>query len=204
MHPNPAFRQTDQKHALALVRQRGFGQLSINGEHGPLVSHIPFLLNDAADMAELHLVRSNPIARITDPIPAVITVNGPDAYISPDWYNVPDQVPTWNYIAVHMRGQLKQSDVDLHDLLDRQTAAFEKRLSPKKPWISRKMGDGVMEKMMRMILPFRFQIAEITSTFKLGRNKPDQVRLDAANQLETGIGNDLATLAALMRDPPQD
>ncbi|WP_224825098.1 FMN-binding negative transcriptional regulator [Cognatishimia sp. MH4019] len=203
MHPNPSFRRTDLTHALAFIRDRAFGQLCINGDDGPLISYIPFLLNDAADMAELHLVRSNPIARITDPIPAVIAVSGPDAYISPDWYNVPDQVPTWNYIAVHLRGTLEPSDVDMHDLLDRQTAAYEDRLD-KAPWLTSKMSDGVMEKMMRQILPFRFHISDIQSTFKLGQNKPDQVRIDAANQLETGLGSELTTLATLMRDPPQD
>ena len=203
MHPNPSFRRTNDKHAFAFVRDRAFGQLCVNAKDGPLISHIPFLLNDAADMAELHLVRSNPIARATDPIPAVITVSGPDAYVSPDWYNVPDQVPTWNYVAVHLRGMLTPSDADMHDLLDRQTAAYENRLN-KSPWHSSKMSEGVMEKMMRQILPFHFQITQIESTFKLGQNKPDQVRIDAANQLETGIGVELQTLATLMRDPPQD
>ncbi|MEL7177506.1 MAG: FMN-binding negative transcriptional regulator [Pseudomonadota bacterium] len=203
MHPNPSFRRTNLKHALAFIRDRAFGQLCINGSDGPIVSHVPFLLNAAADTAELHLVRSNPIARITDPIPAVIAVSGPDAYISPDWYNVPDQVPTWNYIAVHLRGTLAPSDADMHELLDRQTAAYEDRLD-KAPWLTGKMSDGVMDKMMRQILPFRFDITDIQSTFKLGQNKPDQVRIDAANQLETGLGSELPSLAALMRDPPKD
>lgn len=203
MHPNPAFRKTARDHALAFARDRAFGQLCINAETGPLVSHIPFLLNETADMAELHLVRSNPIARITDPTPAVITVTGPDAYISPDWYNVPDQVPTWNYVAVHLCGHLEPSAADIHDLLDRQTAEFETRLD-KAPWQSSKMSDGVMERMMRAILPFRVQVAKIDSTFKLGQNKPDAVRIDAANQLESGIGVELASLARLMRDPPAD
>ncbi|KAG1647432.1 Uronate isomerase [Nymphon striatum] len=67
----------------------GFAQnisaFAINGDDGPLTSHVPFLLSNDGKQAELHLVRSNPIARACRaPLKAVITVNGPDSYISPD------------------------------------------------------------------------------------------------------------------------
>ena len=34
----------------------------------------------------------------------LMAVNGADAYVSPDWYVSPDQVPTWLYQAVHLTG----------------------------------------------------------------------------------------------------
>ena len=34
-----------------------------------------------------------------------LIVEGPEGYISPDWYGVADQVPTWNYVAVHLVGK---------------------------------------------------------------------------------------------------
>ena len=86
MHPNPAFRQDPREKNLAFARERGFGLLTINGPDGPLAAHIPFLLNADASFAELHLARSNPIARAPLPAPALIAISGPDAYISPDWY----------------------------------------------------------------------------------------------------------------------
>ena len=91
MHPNPAFRQDPREKNLAFARARGFGILSVNGPEGPLAAHIPFLLNDDASFAELHLARSNPIARATLPAPALLAVAGPDAYISPDWYGPHDR-----------------------------------------------------------------------------------------------------------------
>ena len=63
MHPNPAFRQEPRDRNVAFARARGFGVLTINGPDGPLAAHIPFLLNEDASLAELHLARSNPIAR---------------------------------------------------------------------------------------------------------------------------------------------
>jgi transcriptional regulator len=107
MHPNPAFRGDPAETNLAFARTRGFGTLCLNGPEGPMLSHVPFVLNADGTEAEMHLVRSNPIARaVTGPTRAVLAVTGPDGYVSPDWYDAPDQVPTWNYVAVHLRGPL--------------------------------------------------------------------------------------------------
>ena len=65
------------------------------------------------------------------------------------------------------------------------------------------MSDGVMDRMMRMIVPMRMTIANIESTWKLNQNKPDDVRMRAASKVETGIGSELAALATLMQAPPK-
>lgn len=203
MHQNPAFRQADPARTLTFARRRGFGTLCLNGAAGPLLAHVPFLLDADGALAEFHLVRSNPIARAGLPAPAVIAVTGPDGYVSPDWYGIDDQVPTWNYVAVHLRGVLDPIDPDsLRDVIDRLSAAHEARLAPKRSWTSAKMDPDALARMMRQILPFRLRIETIDGTWKLNQNKDDAVRLRAARRIETGHGSELAELAALMRDPP--
>lgn len=202
MHPNPAFRAEDTARHLSFARARAFGTLAVNATPAPLLSHIPFLLDDTGVTADLHLVRSNPIARL-GPTPAVISVTGPDGYVSPDWYGVDDQVPTWNYVAVHLRGRLEPlPHATMRDMLDRQSAHFEDQLRPKAPWRTEKMTPDVLDRMMRQILPFRLHIDEVTGTWKLNQNKDNAVRLAAARQIETGSGSELTALARLMQDVP--
>ncbi len=205
MHPNPIYRQTSRARNIAFARARAFGMLALNGDEAPLVSHVPFELSSDGTVARLHLVRSNPIARmLTAPRPAMIAVQGPDGYISPDWYGLPDQVPTWNYVAVHLRGTLHPMPGDaMRGVLDDLSAQFETRLPDKHPWTSDKMSDGVMERMMRQILPFELQVTEIDGTWKLGQNKPEAARLGAADGVaKGGQGLGLDDLATLMRAPP--
>jgi transcriptional regulator len=181
--------------------RRGFGTVCINGEQGPMLSHVPFWLNETASEAELHLVRSNPIARaVTGPTPAVIAVSGPDGYISPDWYDVPAQVPTWNYVAVHLRGHLHPApEIDMREHLDRLSAQFEDRLVPKPPWTAAKMPLEALDRMMRQILPFRFAVEEVDGTWKLNQNKSDAAREAAAEGVRhSPIGHEVETLSALM------
>ena len=199
MHPNPTFRRQDLQTNLNFARKRGFGVLSVNGDAGPLLAHVPFLLNEGGDLAELHLLRSNPIARIGD-CAAVIAISGPDGYVSPDWYGVVDQVPTWNYVAVHLRGRLRpMPDSALRDLLDRESALFEQHLAPKPPWTTEKMTPDVLDRMMRSIQPFSLNIEAVDGTWKLNQNKPDTVRHSAADHMSDGVGQELEALAALMR-----
>lgn len=204
MHPNPTFRKPSTARNIAFARERAFGVLAINGADGPLLSHVPFLLSEDGTQAELHLVRSNPIVRaVESPQPAVIAVSGGDAYVSPDWYEVPDQVPTWNYVSVHLRGTLRRLEADaMHDILSRLSAHQEQKLLPKKPWTSDKMDQAIYEKMQRQIVPYMLDVATIDGTWKLSQNKSDAVRLRAADGVErTALGLATETIHPLMRDP---
>ena len=201
MHPNPAFRQETEARNIAFARERSFGLLAVNADGGPLISHIPFVLNEAGTGLKAHLVRSNPILRLLGtPQKAAIAVTGADGYISPDWYGLDDQVPTWNYVAVHLRGTLRRlDDGELHGILDELSALFEERLAPKKPWTSAKMDQEVYGRMLRQIVPVAMDVEKIDATWKLSQNKPRDVRLAAVAGLDTAVsGSEIAALAALM------
>ncbi len=201
MHPNPIYRKEPRELHIAYAQERGFGVLSVNGDPAPLVSHVPFALDAEGKTADLHLVRSNPLARaVAEPTPAVIAVSGPDGYISPDWYGDPAQVPTWNYVAVHLRGVLHPlPDEDLRGSLETLSATFEDRLLPKKPWTLDKTPEDVQARLMRMIRPFRFEVQEVDGTWKLAQNKSTAARHSAAGNLAgSSVGQETALLAALM------
>jgi transcriptional regulator len=200
------FRKAEGQQNIAFARERSFGMLTINAEGGPLLSHIPFQLSEDGSFLEAHLVRSNPILRALKDgsLDAVIAVSRADGYISPDWYGIADQVPTWNYVAVHLRGTLRAlPQEDLHGVLERLSHAMEVRLAPKPVWTMDKMADGVAEKMMRMIAPIAMDISAIDGTWKLGQNKDEAARLGGADGVTSAnLGVETDVLAALMKEPP--
>ena len=208
MHSNPAFRRVSRDRNLRFAAQRGFGVLAIDGA-GPLVSHIPFVLAEGGAAVHAHLVRSNPIARQLQAkkTEAVLAVSGPDSYISPDWYgaDAADQVPTWNYVAVHIRGTLRRrADEALRAHLDALSARFENELRPKPPWMPSKVSPEQLGKLMRSIMPVELSVESVDGTWKLNQNKEGSVRLQAAGHVESdGLGQEAAELARLMRNPPE-
>ncbi|MEM9318277.1 MAG: FMN-binding negative transcriptional regulator [Pseudomonadota bacterium] len=205
MHPNPAFRNEPEILHLNLVRVRSFGMLIVPGDDTlPMISHIPYVLAEDCLSVDLHLVRSNPIFRATTtPRPAMLVVNGPDGYVSPDWYDDPthSQVPTWNYVVVHLSGQLEPRPEDsLRAHLDQLSAEFEQRLAPKRPWLADKMPPEKLTSMMRSIGVFRFRIEAIDGTWKLNQNKVQAHREGAATHIKaSSIGHETDELSLLIR-----
>lgn len=202
MHPNQHFRKETDKQNIAFAKERAFGTLAINAATEPLLSHVPFILSENGKNVELHLVRSNPILKLlSNPQNAVISVLGGDAYLSPDWYEVDDQVPTWNYVAVHIRGSLSLlPQGEIHEVLNRLSQSMEFRLLPKTPWTSDKMDEEIYQKMLRQIVPVKMDVREINGTWKLSQNKPDAVRLAAADAVETSdLGTETKQVSDLMR-----
>lgn len=201
MHPNPIFRKTPTARNIEFARARSFGVLAVNSDEGPLVSHVPFQLSEDGSHLEMHLVRSNPILRLLkEPVRAVIAVSGGDTYVSPDWYGIDDQVPTWNYVAVHLRGVLALLPQDkLHGVLERLSANMEQRLLPKKPWTIGKMNPEIYGRMQRQIVPVEMHVDDIQGTWKLSQNKTEEVRERAmAGIADSGFGSEIAEIVALM------
>lgn len=199
MHPNPHFRWEDRDALRAFATEIGFGALFAATPDGPRVAHVPAVFIDDATLG-FHIARGNGIARHLDGATALYVVQGPDAYVSPDWYGIADQVPTWNYLAVELEGRVRKMDHDaLLAQIDRLSAVHEARLAPKPEWTRAKMTPGLIDKMLGAITGFTLEISAWRGTRKLGQNKPEDVRTMAADALEQ-TGN--RAMAHLMRSMP--
>jgi len=185
MHPDSAFCWEDRAAHRALVTELGFGTLFAATPDGPRVAHVPVVWLDETTLG-LHLARGNGITRHLDGATALFVVQGPDGYISPDWYGLgADQVPTWNYVAVELEGRMRRMTPDaLVALLDSLSDAQETRLAPKTPWTRDKMQAALFDRMTQGIVGFTLDVQAWRGTLKLGQNKPDAARLAAADGVE--------------------
>ncbi len=184
MHPNPLFRWEDRDAMRSFATEIGFGMLFAATADGPRVAHIPFVFLDE-DRIGFHVARGNGIVRGLEGGEALFVVNGPDAYISPDWYGIDDQVPTWNYLTLEMQGVVSKMDREtLIAQADALSLQHETRLSPKPVWTREKMADGLFNKMLGGIFGFEMRVTGWRGTVKLGQNKPADVRARVADKLE--------------------
>jgi transcriptional regulator len=187
MYTPPLFK-TDRAAALAFAEARGFGTVCAWDGAKPIASSLPFYLSFADDgtpCATFHLARNNPLLKLADgKTPWLMAVNGADAYLSPDWYVSPDQVPTWLYQAVHLTGTVRTlSDSELGPHLDALSAKFESRLAPKPPWTTAKMTAGRFDAMKKAIVGLVMSVDEVEGSFKLAQQKSDADFIGAANAL---------------------
>jgi transcriptional regulator len=197
MHPAAAFRETDPARLAALVAQTGLALIIGVADGRPLVAHAPALL--AAGRLRFHLSRANPLAQALTAAPrALAVVTGPQAYISPDWYDLPDQVPTWNYLSAEIEGPLRRLEAgEAVALLDDLSAAFESRLAPKPAWTRAKMGPGRFEAMLGGITAFEMTVERLEGVRKLSQNKPPEAQARLAQALADLGGEDALALSRL-------
>ena len=110
MYTPPPFK-SDRAASLAFAEARGFALACAWDGKKPVASPLPFYLtsaNDGALRAAFHVARHNPLVKLADGTACwLLAVNGADAYVSPDWYVSPDQVPTWLYQSVHLTGTVR-------------------------------------------------------------------------------------------------
>ncbi len=202
MYAPPHFKP-DRTASLAFAEARGFGTLCAWDGTRPIASALPFYLSYAADgtpRAAFHLARHNPLAKLADGTAFwLLAVNGADAYVSPDWYVSPDQVPTWLYQSVHLTGPVRKlSDDELSVQIDTLSATFESRLAPKKPWTSAKMTAGRLEAMKKAIVGLVMTVEEIEGSFKLNQHKSEVDYASAAGALGAQTDPGAQQIARLM------
>lgn len=211
MYIPPAFRLDDTEAALKVMRENPFAVLVAHRADTVEISHLPLMVvaRESGLVVRGHVARANAmVAMIEDGAAATAVFGGAHAYISPDWYASENQVPTWNYVAVHAAGRLEA----LHDpaavaaLLTDLSVENEVPLAPKAPWLPAKMTDGLLERMMKGILAFELPVERLEAKAKLSQNKKSEDIAGAVDGLRSrGGAGDLATadlMAAFIRPAP--
>lgn len=95
------------------LKQNSFGILVSQVDGRPWATHIPLELDvdgEGNDVLVSHIAKANPQWKQFSENEEVLCIfNGPHSYISSSWYQE-EEVPTWNYIAVHVYGKLRILD----------------------------------------------------------------------------------------------
>jgi transcriptional regulator len=102
-YPPPYHTETDENRIFAAIDAIRHATLLVPGEEGPLVSFTPFFPDRGRRRLHGHVAARNPQATRLDGTRVDAIFHGPHAYISPK-LNGNEDVPTWNYVNVHVRG----------------------------------------------------------------------------------------------------
>lgn len=207
MYLPPHFEASGAEDIRAFIEQHPLGALVVNGPRGLDANHVPFLLDaqpDGSLRLLAHVARGNSVWHETaDGSEVLVLFNSAGAYISPNWYpskfETHQNVPTWNYQAVHMQGHIYVHDDEafVRGVVARLTRDHERRVEPERPW---KMTDSPREfidQMVRAIVGIEIRVTRVEAKWKLGQNRQDRDAFGAADALE--VRGDHATSEAMRR-----
>ena len=181
--PN-SFKPTNIQVVKGFIQEFSFATLICQVDHKPFGVHIPIeLAIDDSDAEVLygHVAKANPIWKaFASPSQALVIFQGPHAYVSSSWYGH-ENVPTWNYIAVHVYGPIIIIDEtelwqSLKALVDKYEAVAENPVSMEK------FSEKTLRQ-MKGIVGFKMQIKEVQAAYKLSQNRNDEDYQSIINHL---------------------
>jgi transcriptional regulator len=198
MYLPSAFEIEDRDAMYAVIRENNFGALINQVDGAPFATHLPFMIED--DVLVAHMARANPQWRgFTDGAPVLCIFQGPHAYISPTWYDSPDMVPTWNYVAVHVRGTPRIIDDPARAYATLQRLVESQEIRQPIPWRLSDQNRDKIDALLRSIIVFEIPIDQIDGKAKMNQNRTEADRRGAiAGLQETGGAGD-ADVAEFMR-----
>lgn len=198
------YKNENQEEIRQFIHENGFALLinQVNGK--PWATHIPLVLETNSQGKEIlvgHLSIENPQAKsLVNDAEFLAVFNGPHAYISSSWYDH-ENVPTWNYIAVHVYGKIKvldynQTVLSLKKLVDKYEAKSENPIRV----------EDLSEKTMRQargIIAFEMEITSIEAKKKLSQNRDAKNYENIISELEKQNDNQSISIAEAMKKCPR-
>lgn len=193
------YKNENQQEIQEFIHQNGFGIL-VNQTDGKLwATHIPLLLEekDGKQLLVGHVSKENPQAesfKTNDEVLAIFS--GAHTYISSSWYDH-ENVPTWNYLAVHVYGKVKihspeESIEALKTLVDKYEAKSENPV---------RVEDLSKKTMLqaRGIVSFEIEITSIEAKKKLSQNRDDKNYKNIIAKLENSKDSQAIAVAGEMK-----
>lgn len=179
------YKITDVEEIREFVQHNSFGTLVTTRKGRPIATHLPLqFLKDGEDYVITgHMAYGNPQWRTFESQEEVLVMfQGPHAYISSSWYEQ-ENVPTWNYQAVHLYGEAQILDEEeLKQDLTRLMEKYEKHREDPVLWD--KLSPSVLEKELKGIVGFKIKVNEIQAAYKMSQNRNDTDYRNIMDQLQ--------------------
>jgi len=193
------FRNEDRATALAFMRANPFAILVSSREEGPFATHVPVVIRESGKelLVRGHVAKANPHWRYLENDPHCLVIfHGPHAYVSPSNYEKHENVPTWNYGAVHIYGRARtyvgteQLVEMLHDLIPTFEAAYDQQ------WAS--LSESYRERMLSHIVGFEIAVSKVEAKFKLSQNRTRSEQQQVIDSLSSAVDTAVSGTARLM------
>jgi len=188
MHIPRRYEEKDKDKIHAFIRENSFAILISIKDGLPVGTHIPLLLEQNAEGKDIlmgHISKGNEQKyTLTDGAKILAIFPGPHAYISPRWYTQIN-VPTWNYISVHIYGTVKIVEGEaLKAALSRLMNNYEQHRP--QPVRLEEIPEKEFNDDIRGIVGVEIVIEDIQAAYKLSQNRDEESYHNVIGELEKG------------------
>jgi transcriptional regulator len=184
MYVPPLYNQDNPELIRSFIDSNSFGTVVAFGEEFPHATHVPihFEKNQLGEeKLWTHFATANPINQLLEKrSQCTLIFQGPHAYISPSWYEEKN-VPTWNYLAVHVRANARlMSKSETLELLTRLVKHHE---LPESDMLLEKLPKEYVQREMKGATAWEMTPISFHSQWKLSQNRNEKDHNEITEQL---------------------
>jgi transcriptional regulator len=197
------FAETNEEKLVAFMREFNFATLITAENDVPFATHLPFIIEkrDNKIYLQAHLAKANPHWQQFENKEVLVIFTEPHAYVSPMLYEKFENVPTWNYIAVHAYGRLKTfPQVENLKLLEKQVEAFDKTYFETN-W--QQISTEYKTNLAKGVVAFEIEVTDLQGKKKLNQNKTGKDAQNVIEALEKSENEQEKLIAKYMKEVHQ-
>jgi transcriptional regulator len=201
------FKQDDHLQLQGIMVKYPFASLVSYSESGLEVNHLPLYLDTSNDNTLLqgHIAKANPLWKNLKPYSEVLVVfQGPNCYISPNFYPTKKEneraVPTWNYVSVHVKGEIQMRFDNAFKLSMLHNLTFQQEQKQPKPWSIYEAPPEYIERMLPAIIGIEIQIKSMQGQWKVSQNQLEINKQGVVAGLSKSQSNDVLEMATLVKN----
>jgi transcriptional regulator len=196
------FKEKDKQTILDFIEENPFAFMT--GSYlagGQVATQIPILIEERNGELILqgHIMRNTDHHKAFVENPnALLVFTGPNCYVSASWYSNPQIGSTWNYMSVHVAGNVRlMTNDELIAFMRKLTLKFEKGNTQSLTFYDN-LPEQFLSKMIPAIVGFEIKAEKIENVFKLSQNRDEKSYLNIISKLEENGGNS-ALIASEMK-----
>ena len=192
------FNITELAEVHKVIEDNGFATLFSMHEGMPFATHLPLILNKEENVIYGHFARLNPQWKDINNQTVLAIFHGPHCYISPSWYETNQAVPTWNYVSVHVSGEVEF--IEEHELVASLHDLVLKYEAPDSSYRLQDVDAKFLDGMNKGIQGFKIKINKIEGKAKLSQNHSVHRQELIVQQLEKNSNTDEREISFLMKE----
>lgn len=193
-----AFKMKDISEMIEVIQENSFATLFSTHEGMPYATHLPLLLNDTKDCLIGHFAKGNPQWKDIGNQKVLAIFHGPHCYISPSWYETNQAVPTWNYVAVHVYGEIELIEHD-DELINSFNNMIKKYEQPTSIYSLTQVDEQLVSNLNKGVQGFKLKILSMEGKKKLSQNHSNDRQQLVIQKLEEIEHTNEQQIARLMR-----
>ena len=187
------FKEEDKQILLQFLNDHPFAFLTGSDPTGKQVAtQIPLLVEerDGEWYLQGHIMRNTDHYNAFIKNPQILAVfTGPQSYVSASWYTDSQIGSTWNYMSVHIKGNIRfLPEEGLISFMQKLTLKFENN-NTNSPTFYDNLPKGYIKRMLPAIVAFEIKVEEMENVFKLSQNRDEQSYRNIIARLEEQGGN---------------